>query len=83
MQAQKWPRLQQTHRKVNVRSEWSDLDDGKDNQARGRPVVVDITSDLEMDMDQQPSSSTPSTPTPLKRPITLPRVLENVEEFSL
>ena len=48
-QAQKWPRKQQTHRKLNVRSDWSDSDDGKDNQAKGNPVVVDNTSDQEMD----------------------------------
>ena len=54
MQPQKWPRPQQTHRGVNVRSDWSDSDESKDNQARCRPVVVDITSDNEMDMDQKP-----------------------------
>ena len=74
-QAQKWPRPQQTCRKVDVRSDWSDLHDGKDNQTRGRPIAVDITSDHETNMDQQPSSSTPSTSTPLRRPNTLPRAL--------
>ena len=69
-QAQKWPRKQQTHRKINVRSKWRDWDDGKDNQARGNPVVVDITSDQETDMDQQPSTSAP-----LRRPNTWPKVL--------
>ena len=51
---QKWPGKQQTHRKINMRSDWSDSDDGKDNQERGKPIVVDITSDHKMDMDQQP-----------------------------
>ena len=64
-QAQKWPRKQQTHRKLNVRSDWSDSDDGKDNQAKGNPVVVDNTSDQEMDIEQHPS-----TYTPLRRPNT-------------
>ena len=46
------------------------MDNGKDNQARGNPVVVDITSDQEPDMDQQPITSTP-----LRRPNTSPKVL--------
>ena len=53
-----------------MRSNWSDSDDGKDNQARGNPVVVDITSDQETDMGQQPSTSAP-----LRRPNTWPKVL--------
>ena len=40
------------YRKIDVRSEWSDSDNGKDNQVRGKPFVVDITSDNEMEMDQ-------------------------------
>ena len=44
-QAQKPPRPQQIHRKFDIRSDWSDSDDGKDDQARGNPVVVDIASD--------------------------------------
>ena len=77
MQAQtlKWPRKQQTHRKINMRSDWSNSDDSKDNQVRGKPVVVDITSDHDMDMDQQPSTSNPSTSTSLRRPNTYPKVL--------
>ena len=59
VQAQKQPGKQQTHRKIKMRSNWSDSDYGKDNQARGKPVVVDITSDQETDTDQQPSTSTP------------------------
>ena len=68
VKTQKWPRKQ--HRKINVRSNWSELDDGKDNQARGNPAVIDITSDQETDMDQQPSISAP-----LRRPNTWPKVL--------
>ena len=70
VQAQKQPGKQQTHRKINVRSDWSDSDDGKDNQARGKPIVYDITSDQEMDMDQLPSTSAP-----LRRPNTWCKVL--------
>ena len=64
VQVQKWPRKQQTHRKVSLRSDWSDSDDAKHNQARGKPVAVDITSDHEMDADQQPSTSIPNNSTP-------------------
>ena len=38
--AQKWPRKQQTQKKINVRSNWSDSDDDKDSQARGKPYYV-------------------------------------------
>ena len=75
-QPQKWPKPQHTHRRVNIKSDCSDLDNGKDNQRRSIPVVVDITSDHEMDIDQQPSSSISSTSTPLRRPNTLPRALD-------
>ena len=76
VQAQKWlPRPQQTHININVRSDWSDSDDDKDNQARGRPDVVDITSDQELDIDKQPSTSNPSTSTPLRKLNTYPKVL--------
>ena len=66
MQAQvpKPPRPQQTHRKSDIRSDWSDADNGKNNQARGNPIVIDINSDHETNMDQQPSTSNPSTSTP-------------------
>ena len=58
-----------------MRSDWSDSNDSKDNEVRGKPVIVDITSDHEMDMDQQPGTSNPSTSTPLRRPTTYPKVL--------
>ena len=66
LQAQKWPRPQQTHRKIDVKSDWSDSNDGKDNQARSKPVVIDITSDQEANIDPQPSSSTASSSAPLR-----------------
>ena len=75
VQAQKWPRPQQTHRQIDVRSDWSDLDDGKDNQARDNPIIVDVNLDHETNIDQQPSTSNPNTSTPLKRPNAYPKVL--------
>ena len=53
-----------------MRSDWSDLDDGKGSQARGKPIVNNITFDQETDMDQQPSTSNT-----LRRPNTWPKVL--------
>ena len=69
-QTQKWPRPQQTHRKIDVTSEWNDLDNGKDNQARSNPIVTDITSDQEANIDPQPSTSNFSTSILLRRPST-------------
>ena len=59
LQAQKWPRPQQTHRKIDVVSDWGNLNDGKDNQARSDPIVPDIISDQEANIDPQPSILTP------------------------
>ena len=70
VQAQKWPIKQQTHRKINVQSNWSDSDNDKDSQTRGKPIVYDITSDQETDMHQQPITSAL-----LRRPNTWPKVL--------
>ena len=75
VKAQKHPRKQQMHRKINVRSDWSDLDDDKDSQTRGKRIVYDITSDQESDKDQQPSTSAP-----LRRPNTQTKVLNLVGE---
>ena len=61
IQAQKWPRKQQTQRKINVRSNWSDSDNDKDSKARGRPIVYDITSDQETETDQQSIAAAPLT----------------------
>ena len=61
VQAQKWSRPQETHRKIDIRSDWGDSDNGKDNQARGNPIDIDITSDQDTNMNQQPSTSNPST----------------------
>ena len=70
MQTQKQPRKQQSHRKINVRSDCSDSGDDKDSQARGKPIVYDITSDQETDIDKKPIATAP-----LKRPNTWPKVL--------
>ena len=70
MQDQKWPRKQQTQKKINVRSDWSDLDDDKDSQVRGKPIIYDISFDQETDTDQQPTAAAP-----LRRPNTWPKVL--------
>ena len=69
-QAQNWPRKQQTYRKIDQKSDWSDSDDDKDSQARGRSIVYDITSNQEKDWDQQPI-----TTAPLRRLKTLIKVL--------
>ena len=68
VQAQKWPR--QIHRKIDVRSVWSDSDDGKDNQARCNPVVVVIASDHDAYIDPQPGTSNASASVPLSQPNT-------------
>ena len=53
-----------------MRSDWSDLDDDKVGQARGKAIVYNIISDQETDMDQQPIVTAP-----LRRPNTWPKVL--------
>ena len=64
--AQKQPRPQKIHRKIDVKSDWSDSSNGKDNQTRSKPVVIDITSEQEANIDSQPSSSNASTSAPLR-----------------
>ena len=64
-QAPKLPRPQQTYRKIDQKSDWSDSDNGKDNQARSKPIVIDITSDQEANIDPQPSTSNASASAPL------------------
>ena len=75
VQAQKWPRPQPIHRKIDVRSDWSDSDDGKDNQARGNPAVVDIASDHDAYIDLQPGTSNTSASASLRQPNTYPKGL--------
>ena len=72
----KWPRQQQqTHRKCDVKSDWNDSDDGKDNQARSNSIFIDISSDQETTIDPQPSTSYFSASMLLRRCNTYPRVL--------
>ena len=59
MQIPKQPRKQQRHNRVDMRSDWSDSDDGKDNQARKRPIVHHVTSDWETDMDEKTTAAAP------------------------
>ena len=73
LQAQRQPRQQQTHRKIDVKSDWSDLDDGKDDQARSNPIIVDSTSVQEATIDPQPSTSNFNASMPLRRPSTYPK----------
>ena len=70
MQAQKLPRKQQMQKKIKMRSDWSDSDDDKDSQARGKPIIHDISSDQETDTNQQTTVATP-----LRRPNMWPKVL--------
>ena len=51
---------------VDYHSDWSDLEDVKDDQARAKPVGV---------QDPQPSTSYMNEPTPLRHPNTYPKVL--------
>ena len=40
-------------KKVDMKSDWSDSDDGKDNQARNKPIRHNITSDWEKETECQ------------------------------
>ena len=56
----------QTYRKIDQKSDESDSDEGKDNQARSKPIVIDITSDQEANIDPHPSTSNTSASAPLR-----------------
>ena len=51
------------------------MDNGKGDLVRSNLFVIDFTSDQEVNIDPQPSISSPSTSTPLRRPNTTPKVL--------
>ena len=53
-----------------MRSNWTDSDDDKDSQVRGKPIIYNITSDQETDTDHQAIAAAP-----LRRPNTWPKVL--------
>ena len=57
-------------KEMNKTSDWSDSDDHKYSQVRGKPVVHDISSDQETDTDQPTTVAAP-----LRRPNTWPKVL--------
>ena len=40
VQASKWPKPQETCRKIHHKSDCSDSEDGKDDQARSNPVDI-------------------------------------------
>ena len=54
-----------------MKSDWSDSDDGKYNQARKKPIRHDITSNWEMETEDHETI----TKAPLRRPNTMPKVL--------
>ena len=45
-QAPKWPRPQRLYRKIDQKSNWSDSEDGKDDQARSNPIDNPPTQDI-------------------------------------
>ena len=53
-----------------MKSDWSDSDDGKNNQVRGRPIKHNVTSDWETDADQETMAAAP-----LRRPNTMLKLL--------
>ena len=53
-------------RKMHHNSDWSDSEDGKDDQARAKPLDI---------KDQQPSTSYTSESIPLRHPNAYPKVL--------
>ena len=55
-----------------MKSDWIDSEDGKDNQARKRPIVHDISSDLDTETEDH---KTKRDDTPLRRPNIMPKVL--------
>ena len=62
----KQPKPQKPCRQINHNSDWSDIDDGKDDQARSNPIDV---------QDTQPSTSYARDSAPLRQPNTFPKVL--------
>ena len=58
-------------KRVDMNSDWSDSDDGKDNQVRKRPIQHDIPSDLQTETEDQETI----VGTPFRRPNTMPKVV--------
>ena len=65
-QAPKESRPPKPSRNVDYHSDWSDLEDVKDDQVRAKPVDI---------QDPQPSTSYANESTPLRHPNTYPKVL--------
>ena len=66
VQAPKQPRSPKPCRKINHKSDWSESEDGKDDQARNNPIDV---------QDPQPSTSYARDSAQLRYPNTYPKVL--------
>ena len=64
--APKQPKPQKPCRKIDHNSDWSHVDEGKDDQARSNPIDV---------QDPQPSPSCARDSAPLRQPNTYPKVL--------
>ena len=64
--APKQPKPQETYRKIHHNSDWSDSDDGKDDQVRAKAIDI---------QDPQPRTSYASKSAPLRWPNTVPKVL--------
>ena len=58
-------------KRVDMKSDWSDSDDGKDNQTRKITIIHDISSDWEAKTEDQETI----VETPLRRPNMMPKVL--------
>ena len=60
-------------KRVEMKSDWStDSDDGKDNQARKKPIRHDVTSDWETVIEDDQETIVKA---PLRRPNIMPKVL--------
>ena len=68
-QVPKWPIPQKPCRNIDHKSDWSDSEDDKDDQAKSNPIDIPPTQ------DPQPSTSYASESTLLRCPNTYPKVL--------
>ena len=70
-QTHKQPRKKQMQKRVEMKSDWGDSDDGTDNQVRKRPIRHDVPSDWEVETEDQETM----VEILLRRPNTMPKVL--------
>ena len=61
-------------RQISHHSDWNNSEDGKDDQTRAKPIVVEDPQP-NTSQDLQPSTSFASDPTPLRQPNMCPKVL--------